>query len=355
MKSVVTFLLAVAIASPASAQLGGKIGQITKGVEKAKDTVDDLTFTDAEEMELGAKLSEMLRDRYGVVQDKAIHKYVTEVGSLLAAESTRPALKWTFVVLDTPGINAFAAPGGYVHITKGALGLLQNEAELAGVLGHEMSHVTLKHTIDAVNKANRTSMALKGAAKATGQQKAAQAADMFYKFILENIYDRKDEMAADQSGIALANKLGYAPNGLSGFLTHLSDHYKDQKERSGLFASHPETDARLDAMKKQISAGLTARALVAPRYGQAVAPLNLAALAASPAASSGGSGGSKLGNLSSLATSGQQKSNNQSVSSAGSRGAVNLDRDAPGGPVKTAVVVTVTAAELADFKKGIVG
>lgn len=354
MKSVVTFLLACAVASPASAQLPGKIGQVTKGIEKAKDTVDELTFTDAEEMDLGAKISEMLRDKYGVVQDKAIHKYVTELGSLLAAESTRPGLKWTFVVLDTPGINAFAAPGGYIHITKGALGMLTNEAELAGVLGHEISHVTFKHTINAINKANRTNVVLKGAAKATGQQKVAQALDMFNKFVLENAYDRKDEMAADESGIALANKLGYAPNGLSDFLTHLNDHYKNQPDRSGLFASHPETQARLDAMKKQIAAGLSARALVAPRYGQAIAPLHLASTQLVPAASSGGgSGGSKLG-LSGLTGSGNQKSNNQSVSSAGSRG-VNADRDAPGGPVKTAVVVTVTAAELADFKKGIVG
>jgi predicted Zn-dependent protease len=346
MKSVVTFLLAVAIAAPASAQLPGRIGQIAKGVDKAKETVDELTFTDAEEMDLGAKISEMLRNNYGVVQDKAIHKYVTEVGLLLAAQSTRPTLKWTFVVLDTPGINAFAAPGGYIHITKGALAMLQNEAELAGVLGHEISHVTLKHTINAIKNEKRTDVALKGVGKMTGQQKVAQLSELFYKHVLENAYDRKDEMAADESGIALANKLGYAPGGLSDFLTRLNEHYKNQPDRSGLFASHPETQARLDAMKKQIAAGLSARALVQPRYGQAVAPMHLAA--ATPVAAGGGLG------VSNLQGSGGQNSNNQSVSSAGSRG-VNADRDAPGGPVKTAIVVTVTAAELADFKKGIVG
>jgi hypothetical protein len=211
--------------------------------------------------------------------------------------------------------------------------------------------VTAKHTIKAIQKSKGVSFA----ANATKQQKIAQAAEKFYDVILENAYDRGDEIDADKSGIVLANKVGYAPNGLSAFTTRLAEHYKNQPDRSGLFASHPETQARLDAMKKQIAAGLTARALVAPRYGQSVAPLHLAALGPAPAAgaASSGGGGSKLG-LSTLTGSGQQKSNNQSVSSAGSRG-VNVDRDAPGGPVKTAVVVTVTAAELADFKKGIVG
>ena len=101
-------------------------------------------------MYVGSIVSEKLRDRYGVVQDKAIHKYVTLVGATLAAESSRPKLPWTFIVLDTDGVNAFAAPGGYVHITRGALALIKNEAELADVLGHEITHVTEKHAITAI-------------------------------------------------------------------------------------------------------------------------------------------------------------------------------------------------------------
>ena len=122
-----------------------------KAVE-AKDKVDGLVFTDAEEQQLGSTVSQLLRDKYGVVQDKAVHTYVTLVGTVVAQASSRPNLKWTFIVLDTDGVNAFAAPGGLVHITRGALGLLQNEAELAGVLAHEISHVTGKHTIHAIQK-----------------------------------------------------------------------------------------------------------------------------------------------------------------------------------------------------------
>ena len=83
-----------------------------------------------------------------------MHKYVALTGMTVASASTRPNLSWTFVVLDTDGVNAFAAPGGFVHVTRGALALIQNESELANVLGHEIGHITIKHTIKAIQKAN---------------------------------------------------------------------------------------------------------------------------------------------------------------------------------------------------------
>ena len=104
------------------------------------------------------QVSEKIRTRYGVVQDASVHRYVGLVGIALAQGSTRPALPWTFIVLDTDGVNAFAAPGGYVHITRGALALIKNEAELAGVLGHEIIHVTEKHTIRAIQKSQAVQM-----------------------------------------------------------------------------------------------------------------------------------------------------------------------------------------------------
>ena len=81
-----------------------------------------------------------------------MHKYVALTGMTVASASTRPNLSWTFVVLDTDGVNAFAAPGGFIHVTRGALALIQNEAELADVLGHEIGHITIKHTIKAIQK-----------------------------------------------------------------------------------------------------------------------------------------------------------------------------------------------------------
>ncbi len=352
MKSMVAVVMVcgLSVAVPASAQLGG-LGNAVKKGQQAKDTVDALTISDAEEKQIGSDISAKLRDKYGVVQDKAVHKYVTLVGTVLAQQSSRPNLDWTFIVLDTDGVNAFAAPGGFIHITRGALALIQNEAELADVLGHEISHVTEKHTINAIKKEKMVS----AGASATRNQLLQQVANAGYSMVLENHYDRTQEKDADRLGVTLANKVGYSPNGLGTFLTNLAARDKDVKEPSGLFASHPETQDRVDTLAKLIAAQkLSATAMVAARYHSSIAfkPAAVGAIGVyTPPASS--SGGSKLG-LSGMNALGNEKSSNQTIASAGSRG-VNPDRDATGGPNKSIVVVTVTAAEVTEFRKGISG
>jgi predicted Zn-dependent protease len=343
MKSTVAACaIVLACAAPAFAQFGGVMGGLQKAKE-AKDTIDQIVFTEAEEVQLGQNVSTMLRKKYGVAQDPAVHKYVALVGTVLAQASTRPNLKWTFIVLDTDGVNAFAAPGGFIHVTRGALALMHNEAELAGVLGHEISHVTEKHTVNAIRK-NKLVQVGASAARSDILQ---QVADRTYEILLENKYDRKDEMDADEKGVVLANKAGYAPAGLGTFLTDLSARNKDLKEPSGLFASHPETKARLDALVKVVGAQKpAATAMVAPRYEQSVPfkPVPVAQVAPGSAGKLGLTGSSPLG---------QEKASNQTVSSAGSRG-VNPDRDAKGGSNSTLVPVTLTAAEVTAFRKGIV-
>ena len=350
-----TIMLAVLLLGQPAAD---QFGQIQRAMNKA----EDFTFTDAEERQLGAEISARLREKYGVVQDPAVHKYVTLVGSVLASSSSRPALQWTFVVLDTDGVNAFAAPGGFVHVTRGALALIQNEAELADVLGHEIGHVTQKHTINAIKKSKIGSDA---AGAATRSALLEQAINMGYEFTLENKYDRNDENDADKVGLGLADKAGYSAAGLSAFLTRLADRNKGLKDRSGVFASHPEMKARLDDQSKYITAQkLAASATVAARYTQSiqftpvpvdqleqVAPPSPAAALKPAEIKPTGSGKFGLGGLNPL---GREKSSSQTVASAGSRG-VNPDRDAKGGPNKSAVVVAVTAAEIAEFRKGITG
>ena len=92
-------------------------------------------MSDADERKIGELVSLQVREEFGVFQNKEVTKYVTLVGTVLAQGSARPNLNWEFIVLDTDGVNAFAAPGGIIHITRGALGLVKSEAELAGVLG----------------------------------------------------------------------------------------------------------------------------------------------------------------------------------------------------------------------------
>jgi predicted Zn-dependent protease len=349
----VTVCATLVLASPASAQLGG----IGKALGRANQVRQDFVFTESEERQLGSDISTKLRDRYGVVQDRAVHQYVSLVGTVLGQASSRPRLAWTFVVLDTDGVNAFAAPGGFIHITRGALALIQSEAELAAVLGHEIAHVTAKHTLEAIKKSNLVS----AAAQASRRDFLSEVAERGYAAVLENNFDRGDETESDRVGITLANSAGYAPQGLGSFLTRLAERNKGLTDRSGMFASHPEARARQDALAKTIASGkLTATAQVAARYGQSVvfkptpvtevgqgAPAPAAASTSKPA--SGGFLG--LGNRSAQ---GRDRSSNETVSSAGSRG-VNPDRDAPGGPNKALVPVTLSAAQIAEFRKGIAG
>jgi predicted Zn-dependent protease len=349
------FLAALLLATPVAEQtIGQRLGQLNKAVDK----FNDLNITDAEERQLGADISAQLREKYGVVQDPAVHKYVTLVGTVLASASQRPNLQWTFVVLDTDGVNAFAAPGGYVHITRGALALIQNEAELADVLGHEIGHVTEKHTIDAIKKSKWVGTGT----EATRNEFLKNWANKAYEMTVENAWDRGDENAADKVGLVLASKSGYSPSGLGAFLTRLSERNKGLKERSGMFASHPEMKSRLDDIARYItSQKLESTATVAPRYAQAIeyklVPVDQIAQVAPPTPSAAAkpeekpSGSGKFG-LSGLNPLGREKSGSQTVASAGSRG-VNPDRDAKGGPNKSAVVVTVSPNEIAEFKKGI--
>lgn len=346
----------VLLAAPARAQFGG----IGKALDRAQQ-LRDFVVTEAEERQMGSEISTKLRNKYGVVQDRAVHRYVTLVGRTLTDGSSRPNLGWTFVVLDTDGVNAFAAPGGFVHITRGALALLTNEAELADVLAHEITHVTEKHTLKAIQK----SKVVGAAASASRSQILGELTDRAYEAVLENNFDRGDENDADKGGVQLANKAGYAPTGLAAFLTRLSERNKNLKERSGMFASHPETKSRIDTLAKVIrDSKLTASAEVAQRYGSTITfkPVPVTAVsqvaapasgaAAKPAEKPAESGG-KFG-MSGLTSLGRDKSSGDTVSSAGSRG-VNPDRDAAGGPVKTLISVTVSAAEIAEFRKGISG
>jgi predicted Zn-dependent protease len=361
MNRILTFACAVLMvtAGVRSAAAQGGIGGMLNKANKAIDTFDSLTFTDDEERTLGQDISAQLREKYGVVQDRSVHKYVTLVGKLLAAQSTRPTLQWTFIVLDTDGINAFAAPGGFIHITRGALALIQNEAELADVLGHEIIHITAKHTLKAITKAKSTDLGLQaGAPKSQVIQKLGSFG---YGIVLENNFDRSQEEQADKEGVTLANKAGYAPTQMAAFLTRLADRNKGLKERSGIFASHRDTETRLTSLGRVIkSEKLMAAALVAPRYDTEVnftlVPVDKVAQVApptpgqksEPAQKSGGSGAFGLGGLNPLAGG----KSGGAVSSAAARG-VNPDRDAKGGPNKGAIVITVTAAELETFKAGI--
>lgn len=381
MKSAVFALAFVMTAAPAYAQLGG----LTRGIRKAQETRDkvqtlaDLTFSDREERELGQNISGQLVQRFGVLQDPEVAKYVTLVGTVVAQGSPRPDLLWEFIVLDTEAVNAYAAPGGLVHITKGALGLLKNEAELASVLGHEITHITARHTIRAIQKSKGLSL---GTSEFSGGGLTGAGIALLggvgYDVLFENKFDRDDEMESDKLGIQMAAKVGYAPTGMIGFLNKIAERNKEMAEPNGLFASHPLMADRIAAMERVIrEAKLTAAATAAARYAAMITfeakPAEAIAMdIAGLRGAVGESGatpkddtakeeeapnkkrrGGLLGGLG--LTKGSQAQNTQTVASAGSRGGVP-DRDAVGGPSKSKVKVPeLTPAEIEAFKKAIAG
>jgi beta-barrel assembly-enhancing protease len=375
MKAPAFAVVLLLASTPAFGQFG-KLGELASKAGK----ITELTLSDQEERELGERVSAQVRTEFGVLQDAAVTKYVSLLGNVLAKASSRPALKWEFIVLDTDGVNAFAAPGGLVHITRGALGLIKSEAELAGVLAHEVAHITRKHTVNAIqkNKAIKMTTEEVGGKGSAYYSKLANAA---YDNIVERGFDRGDEDDADQEGLRLANKAGYNPAALGSFLGKLMDRNKglSGSKPNGLFSTHPDTQARVERQKRQVTAEkLTGHAMGQARYAANVKydakPTSAIALSSSDAkgVTGGGSGtasksepqppkkeekksGGMFGGLGSALSGGKQKEGTQASASAGGRALDpnRPDRYAAGGANPSKVTVTVTAAEIETFRKGI--
>jgi predicted Zn-dependent protease len=368
MKTLVMGIAFLFAANPAAAQLG----KIMKGIDKAQQVRGELNISERDERALGEAVSDRVRVEFGVFQDKDVTKYVTLVGTVMAHATTRPDLNWEFIVLDTDGVNAFASPGGIVHITRGALGLIKSEAELAGVLAHEISHITRKHTVKAIQKNKGFELASDVVPGSNAYIGAL--ANAAYDNIVEKGFDRGDEEDADQEAARLAGAVGYNPSGLGTFLEKLNARNKGVVTRNALFASHPETEGRISRLERQIeSEKLTSTALVESRYSSTIKfdakPITEIATVVSGARGlAEGSNpqakpeekkaeeqpkkkGFGLGNL---RLSGKQAESTQASASAGNR-AVGVDREAKGGSNPSKVSVTVTPAEVEAFAKGIAG
>ena len=375
MKGLTTrFLVALVgsgvLATPAAAQFD-KIGKGLAVAKKANDAI----YTEAEKQQLGAEVSANIRKKFGVAQDPAVHRYVTLVGAVLARVGKKPDYPWRFIVLDTDAVNAFAAPGGYVHITKGCLALVANESELAGVLGHELTHVIEDHTVKALSKAGFVDTAASASGK--GGDITAGLVNQVTSIALQG-FGRGEELESDKDGLSLAAKAGYAPGGLRTFLQRLTDRNKNSSEKRGLFASHPAMQERLDKLASQEKKAGSATATLDARYQQFISykPVPQSQIATVAAGSSGlASGSSKkadekpatkddakqgadekpkkkgfgLGRLADSIGGGEKKSG-QTVASGGARG-LDPEIDAKGGPNPGVVSVSVSRADIDAFRK----
>jgi beta-barrel assembly-enhancing protease len=218
-----------------------------------------------DEIRIGKQIAGNLLGATPLVRDDDLQRYVNAVGRWVAEQSGRTDINWYFGVLDTEDINAFAAPGGYVFLTRGLYRQLNNEAELAGVLGHEIAHVTLKHHMKLLKK----SSIIGALGQAVGEQ--VKSNDQIVQNLIGNGaeimargLDKDAELEADRVGAVFAARAGYEPWGLPTVLQDLTALPSGDKRTSLLYKTHPAPAERLAALGDAIGSrfdGLTGKEL----------------------------------------------------------------------------------------------
>lgn len=205
------------------------------------------------EVEVGRALAARLAKKYGLVQDKEFTIYLNKLGQSLAANSSRQELNFRFGVLNTNEINAFACPGGYILITLGSIKLMESESELASVLSHEISHVSLMHSGNFEGQ-DHNFLDILAAVMAPGgdlvSSLAHSAMNNLVDELLEKGRDKAQEIEADKAGILLASQLQYDLDSSISYLTKIQ---KDQENNKVLLKTHPPTQERIEAIKKFIA------------------------------------------------------------------------------------------------------
>lgn len=186
--------------------------------------------------------------------DDQLQRYVNLVGRTVARQGSRPHLPYTFTVLESPEVNAFAAPGGYVFLTTGALALMEDESELAGVLAHEVAHVSERHLIIMFKRQRWFSaMVTTSTALKDNLQEYSQLGDLGNQVLLKGGIDRDFEYDADMQGTELAAMAGYDPSGLQRFLVKLG---QATHRQGGWLSTHPSTPSRLEKLNAVLSTDL---------------------------------------------------------------------------------------------------
>ena len=246
----------------AAVRLGSLVGVVLGASACATNPVsggkDFVMMSEDQEIQLGRANDPKIRQQFGVYDDPKLQAYVQQVGERVAANSHRPGLVYRFAVLDSPDVNAFALPGGYIYITRGILAYLNSEAELAAVLGHEVGHVTARHSV------RQYSTASAGQILGAVLLKSQAAADLFNVLggALLSGYGRDHELEADRLGAEYLARNGYDPEAMMEVVGVLKNQEEFEKERAkaegrqpriyhGVFATHPKADQRLQEVVAQ--------------------------------------------------------------------------------------------------------
>lgn len=261
---VVSRVFLVALALSVLAGCGTNVVNPVTG-ETERSVMDERT-----ELAEGKKAHEQVKQEYGVYNNPRLQAYVNEVGQKLAAQSHRANIPWTFTVLDSPEINAFALPGGYVYITRGIMAYMESEADMAGVIGHEIGHVTARHGAQRATRQQNAglgvfaatilgavleSQGVSGATELAGQTAQGVAAGYVAK------YSREQELQADTLGAEYLSRSRYSPSNMVDVIQVLKsqEQYAADVARAegrqvqagnNWLASHPSNDQRLASIRR---------------------------------------------------------------------------------------------------------
>jgi predicted Zn-dependent protease len=232
-------------------------GSETSFRQRASVSDEIVTADIAEEVRFGREVAARVIARFGLYENPGLMKYVNLVGHAISRNTNRPELEFRFAILNTDEINAYAAPGGYIFVTRGALAKMQDEAELAGVLAHEMGHVVEKHVVKELNiKGTETSAAtglahLIGGSTESARAAFAQAVDKALDMLFKDGYKREDETQADTDAVLFCALAGYEPSGLVNYFGRLDT--QKGKQTEVLDKTHPSYGARIAWLRGAIT------------------------------------------------------------------------------------------------------
>ena len=204
-------------------------------------------FSLRDDVEIGRRSASQVERQYRTYNDAR----VSRIGRQLAARSTIPNLPWRFRVVERADANAFALPGGYIYVTSGMLRRTRNDSELAGILAHEITHVTLRHGTNQASKAMLAQMPLQILGGRVGGGLVGNLAQLGLSFGLNSLflkYSRSAETQADLGAVQLMRRAGYNPQGLVSFMQTLGN------RGGGFFSDHPSPSNRIGRIQQEIAA-----------------------------------------------------------------------------------------------------
>ena len=211
----------------------------------------------AKEAQLGAQEHKKIEQAYGKFMKGPVANYVNRIGQNIAKNTERKDVKYTFSVIDSPMVNAFALPGGYIYVSRGLLTLANSEAELAAVIGHEIGHVTARHAAERMSHGTLVGLGSAVLGAVSGSSSVAKAANLGSNLYITS-YSRGQEHQSDELGVRYISRAGYDPRAMSEFLKSLDAQSKlDAKEAgkkgSGFnyFSTHPLTAERVQQARAE--------------------------------------------------------------------------------------------------------